>query len=83
MKTAAVRDLRNHFSKLEAWLAEGEQIQIQKRGLRKAAINLPAQQPCSDLAWLPPHRTQPARRDDQSVSHPSPRAGRGTSPMSA
>ncbi|MDA1273898.1 MAG: prevent-host-death protein [Verrucomicrobia bacterium] len=32
MKTVTVRDLRNHFSKLEAWLAEGEQIRIEKRG---------------------------------------------------
>jgi antitoxin (DNA-binding transcriptional repressor) of toxin-antitoxin stability system len=32
MKIVAVRDLRNHFARLEAWLAEGEQIQIQKRG---------------------------------------------------
>ena len=32
MKTVTVRDLRNNFSMLEAWLGEGEQIQIQKRG---------------------------------------------------
>jgi antitoxin (DNA-binding transcriptional repressor) of toxin-antitoxin stability system len=27
-----VRDLRNSFSRLEAWLLEGEQIRIEKRG---------------------------------------------------
>ncbi len=32
MITVPLRDLRNNFSKLEAWLAEGESIQIQKRG---------------------------------------------------
>lgn len=32
MKTATLRDLRNDFSKLEAWLGEGEQICIEKRG---------------------------------------------------
>ena len=32
MKTATLRDLRNNFAKLEAWLAEGEEIQIEKRG---------------------------------------------------
>lgn len=32
MKTVTVRDLRNSFSKLEVWLAEGEEIQIEKRG---------------------------------------------------
>lgn len=32
MKTVTVRDLRNSFSKLEAWLSEGEDIRIEKRG---------------------------------------------------
>jgi antitoxin (DNA-binding transcriptional repressor) of toxin-antitoxin stability system len=32
MKTVTVRDLRNSFSKLEAWLAEGESVCIEKRG---------------------------------------------------
>lgn len=32
MKTATVRDLRNSFAKLEAWLLEGEDIRIEKRG---------------------------------------------------
>lgn len=32
MKTVTVRDLRNSFSMLEAWLSEGEDILIEKRG---------------------------------------------------
>ena len=32
MKTATVRDLRNNFAKLEAWLSDGEQVCIEKRG---------------------------------------------------
>lgn len=32
MKTATVRDLRNNFAKLAAWLSEGEQVSIVKRG---------------------------------------------------
>lgn len=32
MKTATVRDLRNNFAQLEAWLADGEEIRIEKRG---------------------------------------------------
>jgi hypothetical protein len=36
MKTGSVRDLRNNFAKLEAWLEEGEQIQIEKRGKRRS-----------------------------------------------
>lgn len=32
MKTATVRDLRNNFAKLEAWLSDGEKVRIEKRG---------------------------------------------------
>jgi antitoxin (DNA-binding transcriptional repressor) of toxin-antitoxin stability system len=32
MKTVTVRDLRNSFSMFEAWLLEGEEIRIEKRG---------------------------------------------------
>ncbi len=32
MKTATVRDLRNNFAMLEAWLNEGEEVCIEKRG---------------------------------------------------
>lgn len=32
MKTATVRDLRNNFAMLEAWLSEGEEVCIEKRG---------------------------------------------------
>ncbi len=39
MKTATVRDLRNNFSKIEGWLAEGETIQIQKRGQPVAVLS--------------------------------------------
>ena len=39
MKTASVRDLRNHFSKLETWLNEGEYISIEKRGEPVAVLS--------------------------------------------
>ena len=32
MKTATVRELRNEFPRIEAWVHEGESIQISKRG---------------------------------------------------
>jgi antitoxin (DNA-binding transcriptional repressor) of toxin-antitoxin stability system len=32
VRTATVRDLRNNFAKLEAWLKNGEEICIEKRG---------------------------------------------------
>lgn len=42
MKTATVRDLRNNFSRLEAWLAEGETIEIRKRGETVAELHKPS-----------------------------------------
>ena len=32
MRTVTVRDIRNNFAKVEAWLGEGEEIRIEKRG---------------------------------------------------
>jgi antitoxin (DNA-binding transcriptional repressor) of toxin-antitoxin stability system len=32
MKTASVRDLRNHFPRVAAWIAEGEPVEITKAG---------------------------------------------------
>jgi antitoxin (DNA-binding transcriptional repressor) of toxin-antitoxin stability system len=40
VKTANVRDVRNRFSALEAWVGEGEKIEIRKRG--------------KPIAWLVP-----------------------------
>lgn len=45
MKTVTVRDLRNNFSKVEAWLSEGEEIRIEKRG---KPIGFISAQPRSD-----------------------------------
>jgi antitoxin (DNA-binding transcriptional repressor) of toxin-antitoxin stability system len=41
MKTATVRELRNEFPRLEAWVHEGESISISKRG-RIIATLVPA-----------------------------------------
>lgn len=32
MKTATVRDLRNHFPRVAAWIAEGERVEITRAG---------------------------------------------------
>jgi antitoxin (DNA-binding transcriptional repressor) of toxin-antitoxin stability system len=40
MKIVNVRDVRNRFSALEAWVGEGEKIEIRKRG--------------KPIAWLVP-----------------------------
>jgi antitoxin (DNA-binding transcriptional repressor) of toxin-antitoxin stability system len=53
MKKVTVRDLRNSFSMLEAWLSEGEDICIEKRG-----------QPIGVLtAWRPNAQAQPPKPD--------------------
>ena len=41
MKTATVRDLRNHFPRVAAWIAEGEPVEITKSGKPFARL-LPA-----------------------------------------
>ncbi len=45
MKTATVRELRNNFSKISGWLESGEKVEVTKRGLPYAKIELtsPAQ----------------------------------------
>lgn len=53
MRTVTVRDLRNNFSRLEAWLGEGEEIQIEKRG-----------QPIALLTGLPKHHRRRTARPD-------------------
>jgi antitoxin (DNA-binding transcriptional repressor) of toxin-antitoxin stability system len=53
MKTVTVRDLRNSFSMLEAWLLEGEDIRIEKRGQPIAVLT----------AWRPDALTLAAKPD--------------------
>jgi len=40
MKTASVREVRNNFASLEAWVEEGQKVEIRKRG--------------KPIAWLVP-----------------------------
>jgi antitoxin (DNA-binding transcriptional repressor) of toxin-antitoxin stability system len=53
MRTVTVRDLRNNFSRLETWLGEGEEIQIEKHG-----------QPIALLTGLPKARGKRMRKPD-------------------
>jgi prevent-host-death family protein len=43
MKTASIRDLRNHYTELLAWVAEGEEVRITRRGTFVARILPPGQ----------------------------------------
>ena len=42
MKTATVRDLRNRFARVAAWIAEGEPVEITKAGKVFARLVPPA-----------------------------------------
>lgn len=39
MKTATVRDLRNQFARISAWLEEGESVEITRSGRPFALLN--------------------------------------------
>jgi len=45
MKTATVRDLRNNFAKVSRWLEAGEKVEITKRGVPYADMELKASVP--------------------------------------
>jgi antitoxin (DNA-binding transcriptional repressor) of toxin-antitoxin stability system len=42
MKTATIRDLRNRFPRVAAWIAEGESVEITKAGKLFARLVPPA-----------------------------------------
>jgi len=41
MKTASVRDLRNHFPRVAAWIQQGESVEITKSGKPFAVLAPP------------------------------------------
>lgn len=52
MKTATVRDLRNHYSQLLAWIAAGEEITITQRGKPVARLSpAPASAGLEKVDW--------------------------------
>ena len=55
MKTATVRDLRNHYTSLLRWIAAGEEVLITQKGLTVARLlpTLPAAAPHVDWAQSP------------------------------
>jgi antitoxin (DNA-binding transcriptional repressor) of toxin-antitoxin stability system len=42
MKSATVRELRNEFPRIEAWIREGEAVSITKRGSVIAVLTAPS-----------------------------------------
>lgn len=53
MKTATLRELRNNFPKLESWLAEGETVEICRRGKPVAVLTVPSARASKKLPPLP------------------------------
>jgi antitoxin (DNA-binding transcriptional repressor) of toxin-antitoxin stability system len=63
MKTATVRDLRNHFGKVSKWLVSGETVQIIKRG-RPFARVIPEPRPKAFLGCMKGTAKLPADIDE-------------------
>ncbi len=58
MRTATLRGLRNNFPKLEAWLAEGETVEIRRRGKPVALLTVPSAPLSRTLPPLPDFRAR-------------------------
>jgi prevent-host-death family protein len=58
MKTATVADLRNHFPKVAAWVAEGHTIAITRRGKTVAKLVPPGPPPSKKPFKMPDFRAQ-------------------------
>jgi prevent-host-death family protein len=67
MKTATVRDLRNHYSKLLAWIAAGEEITITQRG--KAVARLSPAPALADLEKADWNQSAAVARDRSGKPH--------------
>lgn len=51
MKTATVRDLRNHYTRLLSWIAAGEEILITQRGKPIARLSSEPRAIATDADW--------------------------------
>ena len=67
MKTATVRDLRNRYKDLLAWLAAGQEIVITQRGKAIARL-VPAQPETTAVDWS---QSPAVRRDRSSLRGPA------------
>lgn len=52
MKTATVRDLRNHYTKLLAWIAAGEEIIITQKGKSIARLCPEPDHGTAEVNWI-------------------------------
>jgi len=66
MKTATVRDLRNHYSSLMGWIDAGEEVVITRRGEPIATLAPIKQKPPENVNWA----ESPAVTRDRSGERP-------------
>ncbi len=52
MKTATVRDLRNHYTSLLRWIAAGEEVVITQKGVPVARLGPPPTEESSRVNWV-------------------------------
>jgi len=51
MKTATVRDLRNHFADVAKWIEEGEPVAITRHGTRFATLSPASSKKSGGVNW--------------------------------
>lgn len=52
MKTATVRDLRNHFAAISKWIEDGEQVTITRNGAIFATLSPASPKPSPKPDWV-------------------------------
>jgi prevent-host-death family protein len=68
MKTATVRDLRNRYTSLLAWLRSGEEIVITQRGKAIARLIPEQDQPMRKVDWSQSPAVKRDRTESRSLS---------------
>ena len=51
MKTATVRDLRNHFASVAKWIEEGRRVAITRHGTTIATLSPASPKKSRDMNW--------------------------------
>ena len=60
MKTATVRDLRNHFADVAKWIEEGERVAITRHGATFATLSPATSQSSKGVNWAKRLAEKPA-----------------------
>ena len=68
MKTATVRDLRNHYTKLLAWIAAGEEIIITQRGKSIARLTPERAADAAKVNWADSPEVRRDRRKETKLT---------------